>query len=435
MRFWKYIVFLVLTFIILPISVWAATGKITVTSASQVVEKNKVTVTVTLSSSVGIGSWEMALKYDKAYLQLTSSTAEAGGTGMVGASSSDSGIKKQTYTFVFRTLKKGSTTVSVTGYEAYAASDMSEMNLTATSKTIKIITQEELEASYSKDNNLASLAVEGSSLTPDFSKDILEYSTIVSEDTKEITITAKASDSKSSVVGDGKHEVTSGTNTFEIIVKAENGSEKTYRVIVEVKDANPINVSLGDNNYTVVKLKENMPGAPSYQETTINIEGFDVPAYTSEFTHLTLVGLKDSLGNINLYIYDNGKYTIYKEIGFNKVTIYPLNTNESLDGYTKQDVVINDIKVTGYKYNNNSRFIIIYGINIDTGEKDFYLYDTKNQSLTIYNNEYINELVKQNQMYTYIIFGFIGILILLIITIIILIRKKKVKKDKPNKKV
>ena len=79
----------------------AATGTVNISGANQVVNGNKVTVTVTISSSTKIGSWQMNLNYDKNYLKLTSSTAE-NGTTMANAAKTDAGVSKQTYTFTFK---------------------------------------------------------------------------------------------------------------------------------------------------------------------------------------------------------------------------------------------------------------------------------------------------------------------------------------------
>ena len=76
---------------------------------------------------------------------------------------------------------------------------------------------------------------------------------------------------------------------------------------VEVKDENPINVTVNGKNYTVVKIKENLPAASLYTETTININGFEIPAYKNDNTNLVLVGLKDEEGNISIYIYNKDK--------------------------------------------------------------------------------------------------------------------------------
>ena len=432
----KFILLSIVALIMIPLSVNAASGTIKVTGSSQVVVGNKITLKVTLSSSTPIGSWQMNLNYDKSYLQLTSTNSEAGGTMM--ANSSATGVKTKTYTFTFKALKSGSTKVSIDSYLAYAFDDLSKMDISTSSKTVKIITQDELEASYSKDNNLKSLSVEGFELSPAFSKDVTEYTVTVPEDTKEVTINATENDSAATVSGTGTFEVTQGTNTFPIVVRAENGSEKTYTITVDVTDSNPINVTIDGDNYTVVKIKEFLPAVNAYTETTVKISDFDIPAYTSELTGFTLVGLKDSAGNIALYIYDadNNSYTAYNELKFNQLTIYPKKTDNTLDGYELGTVTINDIEVPAYYTSSDSRFAIIYGINVETGEEGFFKYDKTDQSIQKYDDEMINSLLEKNKLYSYIIIGFSVILVIMFIILITKGRgKKKKKKDIKVEKV
>lgn len=430
----KRLLMVLLVSILFPSVVSAASGSINIASSSTVVVGNKVTVTVTISSGTKMGSWQMSLNYDKKYLQLTSSTARDGGTFMIDYAE-DPGVLKKTYTFTFKTLKSGSTSLSVDGYRAYVSSDLSAVSLSANTKQIRIITQAELEASYSKNNNLSALEVEGFTLTPAFNKNTLEYSIVAPEDTKEINIKATPQDKTAQVSGVGVQAVAQGANKFSVVVKAQNGAEKTYTINVEVKDENPINVTINGKNYTVVKIKENLPTANLYSETTIKINDFDIPAYKNDNTNLYLVGLKDSGGNISLFIYNEkeNKYQEYHEIGVNKITIYPLSSDEEIKGYTKDTIIINDTKVDGYYYTKDSDYVIIYGVNVETGDKGFYMYDKKMQSLIKYNDEYVIDLNKKIELYTYIILGFSGLFVLMIIIIIVLVKKKNGKKK--NKKV
>lgn len=430
----KRLLMVLLISILFPSVVSAASGSINIASSSTVVVGNKVTVTVTISSGTKMGSWQMSLNYDKKYLQLTSSTARDGGTFMIDYAE-DPGVLKKTYTFTFKTLKSGSTSLSVDGYRAYVSSDLNAVSLSANTKQIRIITQAELEASYSKNNNLSALEVEGFTLTPAFNKDTLEYSIVAPEDTKEINIKATPQDKTAQVSGVGVQAVAQGANKFSVVVKAQNGAEKTYTINVEVKDENPINVTINGKNYTVVKIKENLPTANLYSETTIKINDFDIPAYKNDNTNLYLVGLKDSGGNISLFIYNEkeNKYQGYHEIGVNKITIYPLSSDEEIKGYTKDTIIINDTKVEGYYYTKDSDYVIIYGVNVETGDKGFYMYDKKMQSLIKYNDEYVIDLNKKIELYTYIILGFSGLFVLMIIIIIVLVKKKNGKKK--NKKV
>ena len=423
--------------LLFPCIVNAASGSINIASSSTVVVGNKVTVTVTISSGTKMGSWQMSLNYDKSYLQLTNSTARDGGTFMIDYAE-DPGVLKKTYTFTFKTLKSGTTKLSVDGYRAYVSSDLSALSLSANTKQIRIITQAELEASYSKNNNLSALEVKGFTLTPEFKTDVLEYSVVVPENTKEVNIKANVQDKRASVNGIGTQAVNPGANKFSVVVRAQSGAEKTYVINVEVKDENPINVTVNGKNYTVVKIKENLPAASLYTETTININGFEIPAYKNDNTNLVLVGLKDEEGNISLYIYnkDKNEYQEYNEIGVNKITIYPLTSNEEIKGYKKDTITINGVKVDGYYYTKDSDYVIIYGINVETGDKGFYMYDKKMQSLIKYNDEYIIDLSKKIGLYSYIIIGFSGVFILMIIIMIALAKKKsgKKKNQKPIEK-
>lgn len=433
----KVILISLFCLLVLPETVFAASGKINVSGTSTVVVGNNVTVTVTLSSSTLIGSWEMSLNYDKNYLQLRSATSESNGIRM--AASTATGVKSKSYTFTFKTLKKGSTSVSVGGYLAYAYADLSEISLSSNSKKINIITQAELEASYSKNNNLASLGVEGFTLTPEFNANTLEYSVTVPEDTKNVNITGTVQDKKASITGVGVQQVNQGNNKFLVTVKAENGSEKTYTINVDVKDENPIEVTVGDKKYTVVKIKENLPIASLYNEYSIKINEFDIPAYKNDYTGLVLVGLKDNEGNISLFIYDdeNNSYKEYSELKSSQITIYPLKPEENIEGYKKGNVKIQDIDVEGFYLNEDSDFFVIYGVNVETGDKGFYMYDKKMQTLIKYNDELSSLLSEKIKLYTYIIIGFISLSVVMLIIIIVLVCKKgkKKKRGKDKEKV
>ena len=437
MRKIKIILISLFCLLVIPKTVFAASGKINVSGTSTVVVGNNVTVTVTLSSSTLIGSWEMSLNYDKNYLQLRSATSESNGIRM--AASTATGVKSKSYTFTFKTLKKGSTSVSVGGYLAYAYADLSEISLSSNSKKINIITQAELEASYSKNNNLASLGVEGFTLTPEFNANTLEYSVTVPEDTKNVNITGTVQDKKASINGVGVQQVNQGNNKILVTVKAENGSEKTYTINVDVKDENPIEVTVGDKKYTVVKIKENLPIASLYNEYSIKINEFDIPAYKNDYTGLVLVGLKDTEGNISLFIYDdeNNSYKEYSELKSSQITIYPLKPEENIEGYKKGNVKIQDIDVEGFYLNEDSDFFVIYGVNVETGDKGFYMYDKKMQTLIKYNDELSSLLSEKIKLYTYIIIGFISLSVVMLIIIIVLVCKKgkKKKRGKDKEKV
>ena len=257
------------------------------------------------------------------------------------------------------------------------------MKISTNSVSFKIMTQSELEATYSKNNYLANLEVEGYTLTPQFDKDVLEYNLDLEYGTESINIIADLEDRRSSIDGDGQITLSQGMNSIKVVVTAENGSTRIYVINANVKELDPINIIVNGNNFSVVREEQFLPSVNSaYQPTTIQIDDKDVPAYYNSVTDFTLVGLKDEVGNIQLYIYKDGIYTLYNELNFNQLAVYLLDMDESLlpNGYNKKDIIIGDKIIKGY-VKDGYEFAIIYGLNIETGEKHLYKYDAKENTL------------------------------------------------------
>lgn len=425
----KSVLLLISLLLFIPNVVSAASATISVTGSSSAVVGNKITLTVKLSSNTPIGSWQMLLDYNSSYLQFVGGGGEAGGMNMANSSS---GTKSKTYTFTFKALKSGNTTVKVNSYLVYAYSDMSEMSVSSVGKNIKIMTQAELEASYSKDNNLKGLSVEGYEITPVFNKDTLEYSVNVPEGTTSINIIATKNDNTATITGDGLKEVSMGTNAFEIVVKAQNGAEKVYKLTVNVIDENPIEVNINDQKYTLIKYSAGVTCPSGYETTTKMIESIEIPACYNQTIKYTLVGLKDSEGKIYLARYKNNNYELYSELSSNTLIIIPLKSTKEIKGYEKMNIMINDQEVNAYKFSKDSNFSIIYGLNIATGKKDYYLYDEENKTFTKYDDEYVNKLEELNNYYLIAATIFAGGIALLVLGLIINNSKKKKHKKTNN---
>lgn len=427
---------LLVALVFIPLKVDAASASIGLTSSSTVVLGNSVTVTVTLSSSTAIGSWEMLLDYDTSYLSLVSTTSEAGGLKMVNSSST--GTKSTTYTYTFKTLKSGSTTVSMGSYLVYDFDAMSKMTVTSSSKTITVKTQAEVEASYSKDNYLKSLGVTDYELEETFDLYSNEYTVNVPENVKEVNLTGVVNDTRSSIAGLGTKEVSLGANLFEIVVTAQNGSQNTYKLTVNVIDENPIIVNVNDVEYVVVKFNDELEPPRTFTETTVTIEDVEVPAFTNEILGYTLVALKDNEGTIEYFIYDedNSSYTLYKELSFLNLIIIPTSTNKELDDYIKGTETILGEEFTVFKLSEDSRFLIFYGKNVVTGEETFYKYDTVDQTLIVYDDEVEDDskIMDTLLLFKNIIIGFAGIISVLFISLITLLSKnRKLRKNRGSK--
>ncbi len=379
-----YLLFGIVLSLIFISNVDAATANISLTSSkSRVIVGDTVNVTIRLSSSANIGSWDFKV-VPSSNLTLVERSDDFDGLRV--ADSGGASTKSKTYTFTFRATASGTGSVSVSVNEIYEMTNddtTPKMKVTTNSTSFNIMTQSQLEATYSKNNYLSKLEVAGQTLTPEFNKDTLEYNLELEYGTESINIIADSEDSKASVDGDGEVKLSQGLNAIKIVVTAENGSTKIYTINATVKELDPINVTLDGSNYSVIREEQFLPSVNStYQLTTIQIDDKDVPAYYNSVTDFTLVALKDEAGNINLYIYQDGNYTLYNEFNFNQLAIYLLEMDETLlpSGYKQENITISDKSVTAY-IRDGYEFPIVYGLNIETGEKKLYKYDAKENTL------------------------------------------------------
>lgn len=403
----------------------AASGTISVRSSkTTVVIGSTFTVSITVSSSQALGSWGFNVQYDSSKLKLES------GDKAVADVVTQSNIKSKTYTYTFKAIAKGSSTISLGAVEAYDYGE-SPMSINAGSVKINAITQAELEASYSKNNNLSSLGVEGYTLNEEFNKDTIEYTVSVPSDVEKITLTGAAEDGRASVNGLGEFEVSEGENKFEVVVTAENGSTKTYTVKVNVEDKNPIVVTIDGKKYTVVKRGSTLTAPSTYEATTERINDIEVPAFKSKITGYVLVGLKGENGTQNLYIYDAeyNKYTLYTELKTEGMLLFPKTAKTAPKYYKQTKVTINGTEVDAYQYDGIKDYYLVYGVNVETGEEGFYQYDMVNNTITRYNDKIINELTKKNENFLMIII-ILGIETIVIIMILLITLTRRGKKDK-----
>lgn len=419
----------------------AATGTVTISSnKSQVVIGNTVTYTVKVSASKPLGVFQYYISYDSSMLSLTS--GESSGAPVFTGSE-----KSKTYTFKFKAKKAGTATVKFNVSGGYTF-DQESLSLASKSKSVKIITQEQLEASYSKNNNLSKLGVEGYTLSPTFSPSITSYTVNLPANTETIKVTGTKADSSASVEGLGTKSVEDGSNTIKIVVTAENGSTKTYTINAIVEELDPINVIVNDKEYTVVR-KAKLLEAPSsdFIASTTKLNDHDIPTLFNKKANMTLVGLKDSEGNINLFIYANNTYTKYNQYTFDKVTLHILD-KEINDYIKKEDIeLINTNIIAIPKTDNNKittyilkddKYNYFYAINLENGKENIYRFDKEEN--TVQRHEFVEEqpivVTKEDKTtYQYIIIGLLAFIFLTYLIILInLLTKGNKKKVKDNKK-
>ena len=426
----KKISYLLVFFIGIFICLGSASASTSVSvkaNKSSLVVGNTVTVTVTYYSSNLLAQAYGTVTYNSSVLKLTS------GNLSINYFASDSPTTTKTYTYTFKAVGSGTTKVSVSGVQIYElnSSSTSALSPTPSSASITVITQEQLESSYSKNNYLSSLEVEGYNIN--FNKDTLEYNLEVENSVTNVNIKAAKEDSKASVSGSGVIAVSEGLNKLEVVVTAENGNTKTYTINLNVKELDPISVKVDGKSYTVIRKSDALPKASSYYIlSTTNVQGNEVPCYYNETSNITLVGLKDSDGNSNLYIYSNDNYKLYNELTFNQLAINILSDDVDVPkGYNKATIKIGDSEFTAYK-SDKYDFSLIYGLNLATGKKNLYKYDEAENTIQRY--EEVD--TTKERLYFNIIVGLLGfITISYIVFILILSSNKKKNIEKAKTKI
>lgn len=428
------ILFSIFMLMFAPNIVSAASANVQISAPDSVYVGESVTVSVTISSSQSLGSWQYTVAYDDSIL------GDSSQGQMVASYADNSGKTSVTNSWTFTAKSSGSVSFSIPSIVVYAFDDDSEMSLGGyTSTSINVIKPSSGGSSggynnytYSDDNNLSSLNIEGFNI--DFDSSVTEYSISVPNDTKKVKIGASANDGKASVDGIGDYDVKEGNNEIKIVVTAENGDTKTYTVNVVVKELSPIEVKVGDKTYSVVRKSDKLPNVnATYKASTILIKGESVPCYHSDITDIYLIGLSDDKGKIELYNYDSktDKFNIYNEINIGGLYISLIDTNDVPTGYTKGLVKIGDKKYNGFL--KDGAYSLLYGINLETGEKSFYSYDDSESTI----QKYIVSVSKGTGFSNskVIIFSLIGLCVFEFIMIIacVISKNKQLKKYLHNK--
>ena len=405
----------------------AAALKVTA-SKSTVVVGNTVTITVSASGAEG---WEYCLSYDSSLFSLQSSTVgDVGSLECVITGGPMLGGSK--VNFVLKAVKSGSGNIGVRAAQMYGLENGNVVPVSSTkgSVTVTAKTQAEIEASYSTNADLSNLTVEGYELSPEFSKNTLEYELTVPNDVEKVNVVANKADGSASVKGAGEIELSEGSNKVEVVVTAQKGNTKTYVLNITRQELNPIYVTVDGKQYSIVRKADSLDIPSYYNSSTVVINGEEVPCFESEITGYTLVGLKDEEGNIALYIYNSdGTYTLYKQFATDGITFIALDTDEVLKGYESVEIMINDENVKCLKYiAGEADYVVVYGMNAKTGEKGWYQYDLREGTFQRYQTNLIVSLQDDVKDYLLLVICFatgLGLSILAIITLMIMNGKKK----------
>lgn len=436
----KLYLFIYFVFIFFVGTVVEASSVSVKVSSNSVTKGSTVTVTATINADSGIYTTEGTLYCSGAGVD---KSANMSFEDLNTASTSKS------FSFTIKPTSAGTVSCSTSNVmirELKAESRYSLNNASASITVKNPVVVNKPVKEYSSNNNLKSLEVEGYSINPEFSKDILEYSTEVPNGTENVKITAAKEDNTATISGIGEIKVNEGTNKIEVKVQAENGNTKIYVINVTVKELDPIYVKINNKEYSIIRKEGILEIPENYEKSSVTINDEEVLCYKNIITKNIIIGLKDSDGNGKYYSYDEKRksYTVYNghKIGGINISILPMPNDKLPEGYSKVSFTYNDNKLDGYQYIDKnvtyaadesvkgSDFYLLYAVNELSGEKGIYVYDKLEGTVQRFNNTLL--LSYQNKADNYFLYFLISIVLLAIsiITLMLVLMKKKKHKNK-----
>lgn len=324
----------------------------------------------------------------------------------------------------------GTTTVTASPVTGFSDSDANIYNPGSRSITVSITSQTSGSSAStrpsqttptvqkSSDNNLSSITLSEGELSPSFNPSITEYTIELSALTTIVNVNATKSDAKSSIEGTGEKQLLPGNNTIEIIVTAENGSKKTYKLNVHVDDTPQVYLDYKDNKIGIIRNYEGVIIPAGFEALEHTIKENKISLFTKDNLNI-IYGLdKDNIRNF--YLFDTEKNEILNKIiplTINDKTVYTVDTQTKRKNLNPSTIKINEIDISCYKYND---YYYLLNVINNEGKVIEYLYETSEGTLMLFPeflSKYKNE--STSDLIIYILSGLLGVAILVITYLII----------------
>lgn len=200
----------------------------------------------------------------------------------------------------------------------------------------------EIEKNKDNNNNLKSLSIDDQTLVPDFNPNTLSYSLSVANDVASVNINATAESDTATVTGTGEKTLTTGLNTFDIDVVAEDGTKKTYVIVVS---------KAASSNNNLASLLADHPFTPEFNKNTLsynatvdnNIDKINIMA-VAEDPNATVTGNGD-----HPLVIGNNEIEITVTAEDNTFRIYTINVyREPSDNNYLSDLKVNGTTISGF---------------------------------------------------------------------------------------
>lgn len=306
-----------------------------------------------------------------------------------GATVSESSIfvDSGSYSVTVKAPASGSFTVSVTAVDVISwdatpqvVSGTKSLSFTVSSSSSSNSSGTTSTDTRDKDSSLDTLTVSNGKLSPEFSKTNMSY-TVNVLDISTITINAKANSSKAKVTGTGEKNLELGENIFNVVVTAENETKTTYKLSVVLDKTPEIYTEYNDQELGLVQNQDSANIPDNFEETTVELNGIEVPAYYNSVLNLTVLYMSDFEGTKNLYVYSEGSITsLFRPLailGRSLVVLDILDEEQDIEGYVFGTVVIDDHTFFGWTpIEENLNGYTVFKALDEEGVYTTFLYDS-----------------------------------------------------------
>jgi len=295
-----------------------------------------------------------------------------------------------------------------------------------------------IKEGVSNDATITFLRLNGVSISPDFNKNITQYTAAVDRSVTDIPVSVTPSNLWAAVVINGNQNLQLGDNLITIDVTAQDSvTHVHYEILVTRKESYvPDNLSIVDNKgvtYTFVDLPAELDLPEGFMQGSKVINGYSVPAFS-----------KDGLSSVILYLFDGTNTPAFYVYNQNLKTVVPYTPDRTIIQYSEvlviNQIVEEDIPA-GFKsatvegdgityngYENEEGDFICY-LTDEAGNSAFYLLDKSDNAF--YRYKIADK--RAEQLYNFLFYVFFAIATIeAIILVVVIYIVRKIILDKTN---
>ncbi len=252
----------------------------------------------------------------------------------------------------------------------------------------------------SNNTNLSNLGIKPNDFTG-FKTNKTSYDVTVPNDVEKVTVYATAQDKKASIKGNGTQKLNVGKNTLNVVVTAEDGTQKTYTINVTREEGNSQSDNKNETNSTATEntTTESVSEEKNSDLKSLNIKGFTLnPTFSPD-----------------VYEY---KVDVSGDVSSLDIETEGANHSVNVDIVGNENLTDGENTITILVYNEETKQNSTYQITVNKTSADV---DGLNSTLS--------EAEKKAQKIRYIILGVVALIIIGIIVFIIVRRRYKKEDD------